>query len=118
VRGMLVVQVVLAGLVAALTLMGIWPVVLQFPVTFMWLSSVFVMASLTMGNLSAMGMGKLGHIAGLAASVMLAASTVGGALIAAGITLLSGGTSGMLALCVMLCAVAGLVAISRQPSAH
>jgi MFS transporter, DHA1 family, multidrug resistance protein len=118
VRGMLVVQIAFAGIVALLTLMNLWPAGPFFPVTFLWLSSVFVMASLTMGNLSAIGMGRLGHMAGMAASVMLAASTIGGALIAAVITLLAGGTAGLLALAVMLCAVVALLAVSRRrPSA-
>ncbi|MCG7623240.1 MULTISPECIES: multidrug effflux MFS transporter [unclassified Epibacterium] len=57
-----------------------------------WQTSVFFMVGLTLGNLNAIAMEPMGHIAGLAASVMGAISTVVAAIIAAPIGLLFDGT--------------------------
>ena len=47
-----------------------------FYLWFAWSSSVFLMASFSFGNLNAMALQPLGHIAGMAASVIAAISTV------------------------------------------
>jgi DHA1 family bicyclomycin/chloramphenicol resistance-like MFS transporter len=57
-----------------------------------WQTSVFFMAGVTLGNLNAMGMEPMGHIAGTAASVMGAISTVVAAAIAAPVGLLFDGS--------------------------
>ena len=57
-----------------------------------WQTSVFFMAGVTLGNLNAMGMEPMGHIAGMAASVMGAISTVVAAAIAAPVGLLFDGS--------------------------
>jgi len=70
---------VLAGLTAlilALILSGLLPEILEFPAHVLWSVMLFAMMGLTMGNLNAMAMEDLGHIAGLAASLMTAAATV------------------------------------------
>lgn len=69
----------LAGLTAvllALILAGLMPAALEFPAHILWSVAIFAMMGLTMGNLNAMAMEDLGHIAGLAASLMTAAATV------------------------------------------
>lgn len=43
---------------------------------FLWAASVFFMAGLTFGNLNAIALQRMGHIAGMAASVISAISTV------------------------------------------
>jgi MFS transporter, DHA1 family, multidrug resistance protein len=63
-----------------------------------------------MGNLSAVGMERMGHLAGLAASVILALSTIGGSLIAAVIGVMFDGTALPLAVGVLVCAAAALAA--------
>lgn len=47
-----------------------------------WGTSIFFQAGLTVGNLNALAMEPLGHLAGLAASVIGAVATVGGASLA------------------------------------
>lgn len=47
-----------------------------FAAFFIWATSVFFIAGFTFGNLNALAMRKMGHIAGMATSVMTAISTV------------------------------------------
>ena len=62
--------VVLAGLAS-----GVFAAV-AFPTFLVWAVGLFAMMGLTMGNLNALAMEDLGHIAGFAASLMTAISTV------------------------------------------
>lgn len=63
-----------------------------FAVFAVWQAFVFFQAGLSIGNLNAIAMQPMGHIAGMAASVIGAISTVGAALIASPIGLLFDGT--------------------------
>ncbi len=63
-----------------------------------WQISVFFQAGMTLGNLNALAMEPLGHIAGFAASVLGAISTVLGALMAIPIGLAFNGTTTPLAM--------------------
>ena len=65
---------------------------MSFYIFVFWQTSVFFMVGLTLGNLNAIAMEPMGHIAGMAASVMGAISTVAAAFIAAPIGLLFDGT--------------------------
>lgn len=56
--------------------MDIIPASLAFPVWFFWSVSIFFMAGLTFGNLNALALQPLGHIAGMAASIIAAISTI------------------------------------------
>lgn len=47
-----------------------------------WILSIFLMAGLCFGNLNALGMEPLGHLAGLGASVIGSISTIGAVLVA------------------------------------
>jgi len=58
------------------------PLEMAFWVYFIWTVSVFFQAGMTIGNLNALAMQPLGHIAGMAASVTAAVATVGGVAIA------------------------------------
>ena len=60
----------------ALMLSGLMPESLAFPAHVLWSIGLFSMMSMTMGNLNALAMEPVGHIAGLAASVMTAVATV------------------------------------------
>lgn len=71
-------QICFSGLVLASALFGAVP----FGVFMVWITSLFFMAGLVIGNLNALAMEPVGHIAGLAASVLGAVATVLGALIA------------------------------------
>ena len=68
-----------------------------FPIFIIWQTSVFFATGMTLGNLTALAMEPVGHIAGLAASIMGGLSTVLGALIAAPIGLMFVGTPAPLA---------------------
>jgi len=63
-----------------------------FPAFFLWATSVFLMAGLTFGNLNALALEKMGHIAGTAASVVSAISTVAAVVVAVPIGLAYDGT--------------------------
>ena len=54
----------------------------DFYVFFVYLAGAFFMVGLTFGNLNALAMERLGHIAGLAAAVVGAVSTIGAVLVA------------------------------------
>lgn len=70
-----------------------------------WTTSVFFQAGLTLGNLNALALEPMGHIAGMAASLVTALATVGAVLIAAPIGLQFNGTPLPLALGTFVCAL-------------
>ncbi|WP_167850950.1 multidrug effflux MFS transporter [Tabrizicola caldifontis] len=63
-----------------------------FVVHLVWCIGLFAMMGLTMGNLNALAMEPVGHIAGLAASVILSLATVGSVLLAIPVGLAFDGT--------------------------
>lgn len=91
------VQILLTG-----TMLGLCFVLpngpLLFAVFVIWQTSVFFQAGMTLGNLNAMAMEPLGHMAGTAASVMGAIATVFGAGLAVPVGLAFNGTPVPLAL--------------------
>jgi MFS transporter, DHA1 family, multidrug resistance protein len=66
---------------------------LSFAMQMAWCIGLFSMMGLTMGNLNALAMEPVGHIAGLAASVISSLATVGSVLLAIPIGLAFNGTS-------------------------
>ena len=74
----------------------------------LWQTSVFFMASLILGNLNAIAMEPMGHIAGMAASIMGGVATVLSAPFASLVGLSFNGTLPPLAFGVFLFAVVGL----------
>ncbi|MBE1282240.1 MAG: MFS transporter [Rhodobacteraceae bacterium] len=96
-------QIILSGFM--LIMMGMdLSLTVQFGLFVAWQTSVFFIAGTTLGNLNAMAMEPMGHIAGMAASVIGAISTVLAAAIAAPIGLLFDGsllplTLGVLTMC-------------------
>ena len=77
--------------IATLTLIDL-PFNGSFTAFFIWLISVFYMAGLGIGNLNAVAMEPMGHMAGLAASIISATATVASVVIAAPISLSFDGT--------------------------
>lgn len=71
---------------------GLVPVGSSFGLWFFWSVSIFFMAGLTFGNLNALALQPMGHIAGMAASLVAAISTIGSVVIAAPIGLAFDGT--------------------------
>lgn len=87
----LAIEAIWAGTVLLISLSSLSPNAM-FPVFLVFQASIFLMAGMTMGNLNAMAMEPMGHIAGMAASVIGALSTVMAASLAAPIGLLFDGT--------------------------
>jgi DHA1 family bicyclomycin/chloramphenicol resistance-like MFS transporter len=73
---------------------------------------VFFQAGLTIGNLNALAMEPMGHIAGTATSIITAVATVGAVLIAVPIGLSFDGTPWPLAMGLFVCAVLAFVLTS------
>ncbi|MDO8328178.1 MAG: multidrug effflux MFS transporter [Cypionkella sp.] len=69
------------------------PEMLAFPAHILWSIALFSMMSLTMGNLNALAMEPVGHIAGLAASVMTSVATVASVVLAVPVGLAFNGTA-------------------------
>ncbi|MES2436291.1 MAG: multidrug effflux MFS transporter [Pseudomonadota bacterium] len=80
-------------LLLALNLLGIMPEMLAFPAHIVWSIGLFSMMSMTMGNLNALAMEPVGHIAGLAASVMTSVATVASVILAVPVGLMFDGTA-------------------------
>ena len=85
-------QLGLSAVLLTLTLTHALPEALAFPLHILRSVGVFAVMGLTMGNLNAMAMEDLGHIAGFAASVITAASTVLSVLMAVPVGLAFDGT--------------------------
>jgi DHA1 family bicyclomycin/chloramphenicol resistance-like MFS transporter len=85
-------QTVIAGALLVLWLSGLMPDWLALPAFFFWSTSIFFMAGLTFGNLNALALQPMGHVAGMAASVVGAVSTVLAVPVAAPIGLAFDGT--------------------------
>lgn len=75
-------QAVVTAAVLAAYALGLRSGAMGFALFFLWSTGVFFMAGVTFGNLNALALQKMGHIAGLATSAVSAVSTVGAVLIA------------------------------------
>jgi MFS transporter, DHA1 family, multidrug resistance protein len=91
--GTYVGMLVLSLLALASLASGALPQNLSFAVQVLWCIGLFAMMGLTMGNLNALAMEPVGHIAGLAASVISSLATVGSVLLAIPVGLAFNGTS-------------------------
>lgn len=98
----MIAQTGLSAIMLALTLWNGLPESAYFGAYIAWTTSIFLVAALTIGNLNAMGMEPLGHIAGLAASIIGAIATVGAVAVAAPIVLAFDGTPMPLALSTLI----------------
>lgn len=84
-----------------------------FVLYMIWTTSLFFMAGLVIGNLNALAMEPVGHIAGLAASVLGAVATVLGAVIAVPIGLAFDGTPLPLAIATAVLSSVGYAIVKR-----
>jgi len=78
----------------------------EFACWMVWAAAVFVQTSLTVGNVNALAMEPVGHIAGMASSLIAAFATIGSVVLAVPIGLASDGTP--LAIAVGVLVLAGL----------
>lgn len=92
ITGTLAAQLALTILCLVTIASGLMPEGLAFPAHLLWSIGLFSMLGLTMGNLNALAMEPVGHIAGLAASVISSLATVGSVLMAIPIGLAFNGT--------------------------
>ncbi|MEM9523195.1 MAG: multidrug effflux MFS transporter [Pseudomonadota bacterium] len=113
VRTALTGQIVISGLVVTLWTFSAVPEPLAFPIYLFWTTTVFFQAGLTIGNLNAIAMEPLGHIAGMAASVVGATATVLAVFIAIPIGLAFNGTPLPLAIGILICAILGVGLMAR-----
>jgi DHA1 family bicyclomycin/chloramphenicol resistance-like MFS transporter len=101
-------QMVISGMMALLFGTGVAPETAEFWMFLFWVCSIFFTAGLTLGNLNALALEPMGHIAGTAASIVSAVATVISVLIAAPIGLAFDGTPLPLMNGVLLCCIAAL----------
>ena len=102
------IQVVLSGVIWLFALTEL-PEPYGFWIFLFWQFSLFLHAGLTLGNLSAMGLEPMGHIAGMTASVMGGVSTVVAAGLASPVIILMGPTVTSLMLYIFVLSVLGLI---------
>lgn len=103
VRGAYLMQVCLSALMLAALLAGLVTPAGGLLAVFAWNVSVFFIAGLTFGNLNALAMQKMGHLAGMTASVVTALSTVGAVSIAAPVGLMFDGTARPVVIATLIC---------------
>lgn len=114
VSAMLAVQVAVSCALLAADLGGLSGTGL-FAAFFAWQVMAFFQAGLTIGNLNALAMEPVGHIAGTAASVISALSTVAAVALAVPVGLMFDGTVRPLALGVLIFAAVGLLLMRAMP---
>ncbi len=107
IKAMFTAQIVITVVMIAITASDS-PYWLAFGGYVLWVLANFFQAGLTIGNLNALAMEEMGHIAGLAASVIAAISTIGAVVIAVPIALQFDGTPLPMAIGTLVCAVLAL----------
>lgn len=98
-----IMQTCVSAVMLVLVAGDLLPPALQFPAFFFWAVSVFFMAGVTFGNLNALALQHMGHIAGMAASIVAAISTILATVIAAPIGLLYDGTAVPIIVATLIC---------------
>lgn len=92
VRRVLLIQGGFTLIYLALQVTDTMPPALAFPIGFLWYTSIFYLAGFGIGNMNALALEPLGHMAGLAASIITACATIGAALLTVPIGLAFDGT--------------------------
>ena len=91
IKGMLTVQIGLSAAMLAVLALPL-PLAVEFPLFVIWVVSLFFQAGMCIGNLNALALEPMGHIAGLAATVVTAVATLGSVALAVPIGLAFDGT--------------------------
>jgi len=110
-------QVVISAIMLTLLLGNLVPESLRFAMFFLWATSVFTMAGVTFGNLNALALQRMGHVAGMAASLVSAISTMIAVAIAAPVGLLYNGTALPVVTATLICSAAAWL-VMRGLRAH
>ncbi|TQS72809.1 multidrug effflux MFS transporter [Rhodobacteraceae bacterium] len=98
-------QVVISAVTLVLLVAGLPQNSWGFAVFFVYFVSVFAMAGITFGNLNALAMQNMGHLAGMAASIITALSTMGAAVLATPVGLAFNGTAVPIACATLVCSL-------------
>ena len=106
-------QVCFSALVFFVYLLGYFEGQFGFFCFLFWMFSIFFQAGLTMGNLTALAMEPVGHIAGTAASLVSAIATIGSVLLAAIVGQFFDGTPAAMIAGVALFATLGAVSYTH-----
>ena len=88
----LTVEAILAVIMVVFLWTGVLPAGVEFAAYVMWSIALFGLMGLTVGNLNALAMEPMGHIAGLAASIVGSVATVISVVLAAPVGLAFNGT--------------------------
>jgi len=107
-------EAILSAVTLALFLSGVLPPTLAFAIFFIWASSVFFIAGLTFGNLNALSVQRMGHIAGTATSVIAAISTVLAVAIAGPVGLAFDGTPRAAMIGAVVCSTIAFLLMRRS----
>lgn len=108
-------QVLVSGGMAALVFSNLAPESAGFGLFLVWVTGVFFMVGFTLGNINAIAMEPLGHIAGMAASVITALATVAGVVLAVPLGFAFDGTIAPLAFGVAVLAALALALQTQVP---
>lgn len=114
---MLATQVLLSGTMIVFDL-GALPEPYGFYAFLIWQISLFFQTGMLLGNLNAIAMEPLGHVAGMAASTIGSVATVAAAVIASPVGLAFNGTTLPLAQSIMLMALLALLVMLRLVRSH
>jgi DHA1 family bicyclomycin/chloramphenicol resistance-like MFS transporter len=116
IKGMYTAQIGISIAMVLITLLDL-PYTIAFGAYLVWVTANFFQAGLTIGNLNALAMEEMGHIAGLAASVIAAFSTVGAVALAAPAALMFNGTPMpmVIANLAMVCVALWLTTLIKRP---
>lgn len=113
VKGAYIMQIGVSALMLGLALLGVLSGPGGFACLFIYAVSVFAMAGVTFGNLNALAMQRMGHLAGMTASVVAALSTVGAVMIAAPVGLAFNGTVYPVVLATLICSTLAWLLMRR-----
>ncbi|MDH2326182.1 multidrug effflux MFS transporter [Cereibacter sp. SYSU M97828] len=116
ITAMVTVQFVISTVMALSSAFSLIPEAALFPAVFFWFTSIFFMMGMTMGNLNAMALEPMGHLAGLAASVIGGVATVLGVMLASPVGLSFNGTVQPLAIGVACFTGLALLAMRALPA--
>jgi MFS transporter, DHA1 family, multidrug resistance protein len=106
-------QAILSVVVLIIISSGVLSGWMAFAAFFLWANSIFFIAGLTFGNLNALALQKMGHIAGMANSIITAIATVGAVLIAGPVGQLFNGTAVPAIMGAALCSTTAYLLLRR-----
>lgn len=114
-RSAYLIQTVISAIMVVLVFFDLIPEPLRFALFMFWAVSVFAMAGVTFGNLNALALQSMGHIAGTTASVVSALSTFGAVMIAAPVGLLFDGTLRPMVIATLICSLLASILMKWIP---